>query len=140
MSLIRKRIYPDRHPKHIHGGKTTYPNRSYRYIPYGTRRRSYVSYLVPAGVIVTWTGTLATIPSGWALCDGTLGTPDLREVFLGGHSDGVDPGTTGGSLTTGTPSATVGVDGSVETITVASDSHTHDYIPPFYQVAFIMKL
>jgi len=30
---------------------------------------------IPSGVIVMWSGLLANIPSGWALCDGTSGTP-----------------------------------------------------------------
>jgi hypothetical protein len=54
---------------------------------------------VPSGVIVMWSGTLANIPSGWALCDGTNGTPDLRDKFVMGVSAGQDPGTTGGSTT-----------------------------------------
>lgn len=36
--------------------------------------------LIPHGTIVMWTGSLA--PSGWALCDGTNGTPDLRGRFV----------------------------------------------------------
>jgi len=39
---------------------------------------------VPKGVIVMWSGTIANIPSGWALCDGTNGTPDLRDRFVVG--------------------------------------------------------
>ena len=54
---------------------------------------------VPSGVIVMWSGTLATIPSGWSLCDGTGGTPDLRDKFIYGWTDGVDPGGTGGATT-----------------------------------------
>lgn len=34
------------------------------------------------GIIVAWSGTVANIPTGWALCDGTKGTPDLRGRFL----------------------------------------------------------
>ncbi len=37
---------------------------------------------VPSGVIVMWSGTIATIPSGWALCNGSNGTPDLRNRFV----------------------------------------------------------
>lgn len=41
---------------------------------------------VPNGFIGMWAGTIATIPSGWALCDGTNGTPDLRSRFIIGAS------------------------------------------------------
>ncbi len=40
--------------------------------------------LAPAGVIVAWSGAIADIPFGWLLCDGTNGTPDLRERFIVG--------------------------------------------------------
>jgi hypothetical protein len=53
---------------------------------------------IPSGVIVMWSGTLSSIPSGWALCDGTNGTPDLRDRFIYGWSDGVNPGGTGGAV------------------------------------------
>ena len=36
------------------------------------------------GVIVIWSGTIATIPTGFQLCDGTNGTPDLRDKFIVG--------------------------------------------------------
>jgi len=59
--------------------------------------------LLPPGVIVTWSGTLASIPSGWALCDGGehegVITPDLRDSFVYGASNGEDPGATGGAAT-----------------------------------------
>jgi len=53
--------------------------------------------IVPSGVIVMWSGTLASIPSGWHLCDGTNGTPDLRDKFIYGVSSGENPGATGGA-------------------------------------------
>lgn len=34
------------------------------------------------GMIMLWHGTIATIPSGWHLCDGSVGTPDLRNRFI----------------------------------------------------------
>lgn len=43
-----------------------------------------------------WHGLLVDIPNGWALCDGSNGTPDLRDRYVRGSSDGVDPGGTGG--------------------------------------------
>jgi len=52
----------------------------------------------PTGMIVMWSGTLASIPTGWSLCDGSGGTPNLLNRFVMGVPDGVtDPGGTGGS-------------------------------------------
>lgn len=39
---------------------------------------------IPSGVIAMWSGTIATIPSGWLLCNGSNGTPDLRDRFIVG--------------------------------------------------------
>jgi microcystin-dependent protein len=54
---------------------------------------------VPTGAIVMWSGTVASIPQGWVLCDGQNGTPDLRDRFIRGAAAGQNPGATGGSLT-----------------------------------------
>jgi len=59
---------------------------------------------VPIGGIIMWSGSIASIPEGWRLCNGTSGTPDLRNQFIvGAWSDGSDavypnvrPGATGG--------------------------------------------
>jgi len=42
-------------------------------------------YMVPRGIIVMWSGDSASIPSGWALCDGANATPDLRGRFVVGY-------------------------------------------------------
>lgn len=34
------------------------------------------------GMIMMWSGTIATIPSGWVLCNGSNGSPDLRNKFI----------------------------------------------------------
>src|SRR5688572_20346960 len=52
---------------------------------------------IPAGIIVMWHGLLSAIPTGWALCDGQNGTPDLREKFAKGAAADADPGDTGGA-------------------------------------------
>ena len=39
---------------------------------------------VPIGGIIMWSGTVASIPADWQLCDGTNGTPDLRDKFIVG--------------------------------------------------------
>ncbi|MBA7576333.1 hypothetical protein ES708_18172 [subsurface metagenome] len=58
--------------------------------------------LVAANLIVVWTGLLANIPTGWSLCDGGDGRPDLRSRFLRGVNTAVtEPGTVGGTATHG---------------------------------------
>lgn len=49
--------------------------------------------VLPTGIIALWYGLLSGIPAGWTLCDGSLGTPDLRERFVIGASqdDGLTP-------------------------------------------------
>lgn len=53
--------------------------------------------IMPAGVIVMWPGLYTAIPAGWALCDGTGGTPDLRNKFIRGAAAGQSGGSTGGT-------------------------------------------
>ena len=70
-----------------------------------------------SGMIIMWSGSIATIPSGWVLCNGSNSTPDLRNRFIiGAHSD-----TAGVAYTTVTGSNTTS-GGSKDAITV---SHTH---------------
>ena len=52
---------------------------------------------IPSGVIVMWSGVAAAIPSGWYLCDGQNGTPDLRNRFIVGAGSSYEVGNTGGS-------------------------------------------
>ena len=40
--------------------------------------------IIASGVIAAWSGTIASIPAGWVLCDGANGTPDLRDKFIVG--------------------------------------------------------
>ena len=74
------------------------------------------------GMIMMWSGTVATIPSGWLLCDGANSTPDLRDRFIiGARQDdaGVAKTNVTGSLTqTG---------GTKDAIVV---SHTHTLTDP----------
>lgn len=48
------------------------------------------------GSILLWQGSLETIPSSWSLCDGSRGTPDLRDQFVPGSCGLYDPGDSGG--------------------------------------------
>lgn len=53
---------------------------------------------IPPGLISMWSGPINTIPSGWALCDGSNGTPDLRNRFILSVQSSVEnPGATGGT-------------------------------------------
>ena len=52
---------------------------------------------VPSGCILMWSGSIISIPSGWHLCDGTLGTPDLRDRFVIGSGNNYGVNATGGS-------------------------------------------
>lgn len=54
---------------------------------------------VKVGMIGMWLGTLASIPYGWQVCDGTNGTPDLREKFIKVINTTGQIGDTGGSNT-----------------------------------------
>ncbi len=59
-----------------------------------------VNAAFPAGIIAMWGGSIATIPAGWALCDGTGGTPNLLAKFIRGIATALtEPGDTGGSDT-----------------------------------------
>jgi len=54
---------------------------------------------IPVGGIIMWSGAIATIPSGWALCDGSNGTPDLRDRFVVGAGSSYSFSNTGGAAT-----------------------------------------
>lgn len=97
---------------------------------------------LPAGVIVMWSGLIANIPAGWLVCDGTNGTPDLRNRFIKGASG--EPGGTGGSAThshtTGTYAVSAHTGAGVDAhsgVTVGNHSAlaTHAHELPFQKVA-----
>jgi hypothetical protein len=50
-----------------------------------------------SGMIMLWSGSIASIPSGWLLCNGSSGTPDLRNRFVVGAGSTYSVGGTGGS-------------------------------------------
>ena len=130
------------------------------------------------GMIMMYTGS--TAPSGWALCDGQNGTPDLRDRFIvssgntysidgtGGSADAIvvshthtvtDPGHThtysraenvaSGSAESSSQQVTYTVDYGTHTsdsgttgisIATTGSSGTGANLPPYYVLAFIMKL
>jgi len=58
-----------------------------------------ILYAVPAGVITLWSGSIASIPLGWSLCNGSSGTPDLRDRFVVGAGTTYAVNATGGANT-----------------------------------------
>jgi len=58
------------------------------------------SYLLPpVGIIGLYNDIAAHLPTGWQICDGSNGTPDLRSKYVRGAQTGNDAGTEGGALT-----------------------------------------
>lgn len=53
--------------------------------------------IIPTGGIIAWAGT--SVPTGWYLCDGTNGTPDLTAKFIYGGAI-ADVGTTAAAQNT----------------------------------------
>ena len=81
-----------------------------------------------AGMIIMWSGTIATIPSGWVLCNGSNSTPDLRDRFIIGAT--ADSGGAAKTNITGTPSQTGGskdasLPSHTHTATVTDPQHNH---------------
>ena len=102
------------------------------------------------GMILLWSGSAGSIPSGFVLCNGSNGTPDLRGRFVVGYHDSngdYDVNDTGGaaSVTLSTSqipshshttnnhthsfssSHTHGVSGSVSGSTNTTGSHSHTW-------------
>ena len=138
---------------------------------------------IPIGGIIMWSGSVASIPTGWALCNGSSGTPDLRNKFIAGAGSGYAAGAQGGSadaivvshthpLTGGSVTGTfvtdvtlsttsvvkAGAQGSTvidsvsrslttgspvytnPTVGVGGSSGTNANLPPYYALAFIMRI
>ena len=78
---------------------------------------------IPAGLISMWSGSIGSIPSGWYLCDGSNGTPNLTDRFIIGAGSTYAVNGTGGvssvTLVTGNMPA------HTHTATVTDPGHTH---------------
>ena len=64
-------------------------------------------FLVPSGGVILWHGASNAVPKGWAICDGTNGTPDLRDRFVIGAGGKYGLDATGGAASA-TPDVTAG--------------------------------
>ena len=90
-----------------------------------------------SGAIILWSGAIVDIPSGFVLCNGANGTPDLRDKFIVGAGTSYAVGGTGGSLTHSHGLLAMGILGSGASYQVTTDSKNH--LPPYYSLAYIMK-
>jgi len=98
----------------------------------GYSSTSWIALGIPSGIITMWSGSIATIPAGWALCDGTSGTPDLRDRFVVGAGTTYTPGNTGGANTVALSTAELpSHTHSDGTLAAASaGAHTHGITDP----------
>ena len=118
---------------------------------------------LPVGAIIMWSGTLSSIPANWQLCDGTNGTPDLRDRFIVGAGKSYSVGVNGGeamhTLTTaempphahnmngfhigsrwGAEHPTFIPGGAGIYTDSAGGGQPHENRPPYYALCFIMKV
>jgi len=125
--------------------------------------------IVPIGSIIMWSGSIDAIPSGWALCNGENSTPDLRDKFVLGAGSSYSVGAIGGEATHTLTIAEMpahkhsvmeysgqsGVSGataysahinsntngaSSDGTTFAGGSEAHNNMPPYYALAYIMRI
>jgi hypothetical protein len=79
-----------------------------------------VAAVFPSGGIIIWSGSSASIPTGWVLCNGSNSTPDLRDKFVVGAGSTYAVGATGGSANAIVVSHT-----HTATSTVTDPGHQH---------------
>jgi hypothetical protein len=97
---------------------------------------------VPSGGIIMWSGS--DVPEGWALCDGSDGTPDLRNRFVVGSGDAYAIGETGEGSTS--LEVTYGMGGAAGGWPIPSGPTFVTGVtggggtPPYYALAYIMKI
>ncbi len=111
---------------------------------------------VVSGMIVLWFGSIASIPNRWKLCDGTKGTPDLRDQFVVGAGSTYNPDDSGGSVnhdhnfTTNPHNHTVPAGADLNpsgdwSTTTSSDTDTgttdeESTLPPYHALAYIQRI
>jgi len=80
---------------------------------------------IPAGLISMWSGSIGSIPSGWYLCDGSNGTPNLTDRFVIGAGSTYAVNGTGGASTA--TLITANLPAHTHTATVTDPGHLHTY-------------
>ena len=80
----------------------------------------------PAGGIIIWSGAIANIPTGWLLCNGANGTPDLRDKFVIGAGTTYAVAATGGAATKSISIAEANLPSHTHSAgTLTGGAHTH---------------
>lgn len=103
-----------------------------------------------------WYGSVGSIPTGYALCDGNNGTPDLRAKFIVAAGSTYNPGDVGGNVShTHTFTANShfhlltagyviksGINFASNTTSVAATGTTNsgNNLPPFHALCYIMRI
>lgn len=76
---------------------------------------------VPSGAILVWSGAVSAVPSGYVLCNGQNGTPNLQDSFVVGSGNTFSVNATGGFVSSGVMTS-IGTNA-----------------PLYYSLAYIMK-
>lgn len=122
--------------------------------PFGTTVLLPPDYMV--GAIILWSGLVSAIPAHWQLCDGTNGTPDLRNRFIKSALNDGDVNDTGGAVNHNHPftgdghshslggfpviAAGADVGGTAQTENVTGTTDNADGQPPWYKLAYIQRI
>ncbi|MBA7472233.1 hypothetical protein ES707_07555 [subsurface metagenome] len=128
--------------------------------------KNYVdtSAIAKTGFVLLWSGSIATIPTGWVLCNGGSLTPDLRDKFVVGAGSTYAVDAIGGEAThtltvdeipshlhdihlisgtildaAATYEFTSGAGDSVGPTCYTGGDGAHENRPPYYALAYIMK-
>ena len=80
---------------------------------------------IPLGVITLWYGSIGSVPTGWYLCDGSNGTPDLRDKFVVGAGSTYAVAATGGATTATLVTNNLPAHTHTATSTVTDPGHLH---------------
>lgn len=123
---------------------------------------------IPSGMIMIWSGSQSEIPYGWVLCNGQNGTPDLTDKFVigagtsynvndeGGEAshtltiDEIPTHSHGSNYPVVPDSSGGGVEGYVWNFnsydygkigtTASGGGQSHNNMPPYYSLCYIMKV
>jgi len=108
------------------------------------------------GIICLWSGAIVDIPAGWQLCDGSNGSPDLRDKFVVGAGSTYNPGNSGGtvshqhsftsdvhdhSIAAGSPlGGGAAFNDFTDSVAVTGTTDSGSSLPPYYALAYIIKI